>query len=83
MTPENLMPLNELSNQTSATIVERQSTFVRFVTRDSIEYKVNYIGKLEYLVEELEFSGVSVTDDHPILERTRRKLLGHLIFVFR
>jgi hypothetical protein len=72
MTLGNLMPLNKLSNQTSATIVERQSTFVRFVTRGSIEYKVSYIEKLEYLIEDLNISGVSVTDDHPILEHYRQ-----------
>jgi len=59
---------NELSNHTSARILERQSTFVRFVTKNSMEYKVSYVEKLEYLIEELEFVGIVVTEEHPILE---------------
>lgn len=58
---------NELNKHTIATILERQSTFVRFVTRESIEFKVNYIEKLEYLMKDLEFVGISVTEEHPIL----------------
>ena len=59
---------NELSKHTSAKILEKQSTFVRFVTKNSIEFKVNYVEKLEYLIEDLEFVGISVTEEHPILE---------------
>ncbi|WP_444895973.1 hypothetical protein [Microbulbifer sp. SSSA005] len=57
----------ELDDKTEGTIVERQSTFVRFVTAESHQYKINYIRKKEFLFDELVFRGVYVVCSHPLL----------------
>lgn len=49
-------------------IVERQTTFLRFLTSDGTEYKVTYIGKKEFRIKDLCFRGFSVVEMHPLLE---------------
>ena len=57
----------ELGDQTKGEIIERQSTFVRFVTPDFFQYKIDYINKKEFLIDELSFRGVQVLTVHPLL----------------
>lgn len=57
----------ELDDQTEGKIIERQCTFIRFVTADSCQYKIEYIKKNEFFIREFSFLGVQVVSQHPLL----------------
>ncbi len=66
----------ELDDQTEGKIIERQSTFIRFVTPQSNQYKIDYIEKKEFLIDELSFCGVRVLSEHPLLEHYKQPTLN-------
>ena len=65
----------ELDDQTKGEIIERQSTFVRFVTSDFLQYKIDYIKKNEFLIDELSFRGVQEVTVHPLLAHYEQPIL--------
>ena len=65
----------ELDDKTEGKIIERQSTFIRFVTHESCQYKIDYIEKKEFLVNELSFRGVRVLSEHPLLDHYKQPVL--------
>lgn len=65
----------ELDDKTEGKIIERQSTFIRFVTPESRQYKIDYIEKKEFLVDELSFRGVRVPSEHPLLDHYKQPIL--------
>lgn len=48
---------------------------MRFVTSDSCQYKIDYIEKKEFLIDELSFCGVRVVSEHPLLEHYKQPTL--------
>ena len=65
----------ELDDQTKGKIIERQSTFLRFVTPDFLKYKIDYVKKKEFLIDELSFRGVQVVTVHPLLVHYEQPIL--------
>lgn len=58
---------DDLNNKSSINIIERQSTFLKLSLASGKTYKVGYVNKKEFFIEELEVTGCAIFEKHPLL----------------
>ncbi len=63
------MQIANLSDKSEGDICQRQTTYLLFIESGSgKQVKIKYKNKKEYLIEQGHFRGVSVLNEHPLLE---------------
>ena len=58
-----LMIPSDIHSATKGKIIKRQTTYVEIVLPGGNKYKIRYLDKEEYLLNEDEFKGISISTD--------------------